>query len=483
VLSRDDLNRLVRSSPDSIVELVLVLQQTVHDLSERVNELEHQLKKNSRNSSKPPSSDGLKKPPPKPKSLRQQTGHKPGGQSGHSGATLKQTDSADIKKTLPVLLCACGSDAIRDTKVVSTSTRQVFELPAPTLHVTEYLAEVKDCPCCGKRVKAAFPDGVDAPAQYGTGFKAFLAYLNVSHLLPVNRISTLCEDLFGLPVSGGTIMNAIQKSGDSLEMFEGEVVEALTQASVLHVDESGIRVEGKLNWLHSASTEVLTFYGLHQKRGREAMDSFNILPRFNGTLVHDFWKTYFAYDCKHAMCNTHLLRELLFLSEECGQKWSGEFARNLIEMKRVAEGERNAEVTEKKKKELIKQYRSIMEEGRKENPPQQLKQKKKGKPKRSKAQNLLNRFQEYENEVLRFFHDPSIPFTNNLAEQDIRMIKAKQKTSGTFRTEGGAKTFLRIRGFISTVRKNGKSVYEEMKTTINGRPSLSKLTDSMPPPS
>jgi len=494
VLSRNELNRLVRSSPDSIVELVLVLQQTVHDLSERINELESQLKKNSRNSSKPPSSDGLKKP--KPKSLRKKSGLKVGGQAGHPGTSLKQTNSPDIRKVLPVLSCTCGSDAIKDAKTVTTSTRQVFELPEPKLQVTEYIAEEKYCPCCGKRVKADFPEGVMAPAQYGVGFKAFLAYLNVSHLLPVNRISTLCEDLYGYPVGWGTVMNAIQKSGDSLETFEDEIVEALTQVPVLHADESGIRVKGKLNWVHSASTEELTFYGVHQKRGSEATDSFNIIPRFNGTLVHDFWKTYFAYDCKHAMCNAHLLRELLFLSEECGQKWSVEFAQNLLEMKRFKENECSGEaglMKEEKRAALLRQYRSLIEKGNRETPPQKVEMGKKGKnkkiktvkakPKRSKAQNLLRRFHEYENEVLRFFHDPSVPFTNNLAEQDIRMIKAKQKTSGTFRTEEGAKTFLRIRSFISTARKNGRKVYEEMKTTINGKPSLSQLTSPLPPPS
>lgn len=475
MFTRKELTYLAQNNPLALVEIVLAIQEQVQTLQQRVAALEAQLKKNSRNSSKPPSSDGLTKP--KPKNLRSSSGKKSGGQPGHPGHTLKRVDNPDQTVTLPVTTCTCGAQySLDDQPVLDYECRQVFELPAPKLEVTEYRAEIKRCPNCRKIVKAPFPKGVNAPTQYGSRFQAFLLYLHHQQLLPAKRISQLCEDLFGQPVSQAILFQATKNCHDQLEGFEADMVQQLQKEPVLKVDESGLRVANKLHWIHTACTDRITFYGVHQKRGNEATDHFDILPRFKGRMVHDFWKPYFNYDCDHSLCNAHLLRELKFQFEELNQPWAIKLSCLLLEMKDYTEKQKNltAQLSKKQKVPWLERFRSIVAEGRKENPvskPTELKHKR-GRRKQTKTQNLLDRLENYESAVLAFLHDLRVPFTNNQAEQDIRMIKVRQKVSGCFRTLQGAKSFVRIRSYLSTARKNGLDLLQSVNDAVIGQPVL-----------
>jgi transposase len=273
-------------------------------------------------------------------------------------------------------------------------------------------------------------------------------------------------------VSQAVVRDASKEGDDALDVFEKELILALVMSDVLHVDETGIRVGKDLYWLHSASTEKLTFYGVHEKRGREAPDEFGILPLFQGTLVHDFWKTYFHYLlCEHGLCGAHLLRELTYLHEQEGQAWAGELFNLLVEMNKYAkymEGQVD-QLSDEQKEHWVKRFREIVEAGRLQNPkPDPNGPKKRGRPKQTKSQNMLDRLEDYEGSVLMFLHDLNVPFTNNLAEQDIRMVKVQQKISGCFRTMTGAQYFARIRSYISTARKQGHNILNAIQWAMNG---------------
>jgi len=470
--TREELLILARQNPEAIVDIVLALQDQVRVLTARIEQLEQQLSKNSRNSSKPPSSDGLAKP--KPKSLRKGNGKKSGGQKGHIGHTLTRVENPDHITVLPVTTCSCCAD-LSQIAPIGYDVRQVFELPKPKLDVFELQGEIKICPDCGLHVKAAFPDSVNAPVQYGERFRALLVYLHYQQLVPVNRINQMMQDIYNAPVSEATILNASKRCYENLEPFEQAVKELLCNSPVLHVDESGVRTAGTLHWLHVASTSFLTFYGVHEKRGGEAMDEFNIIPQFNGRLIHDFWKSYLTYECEHGLCNAHLLRELTFLFEQQNHGWAKKMFDFLLEAEKFAK-EQNTQLTPEQKEPWIKQYRNILAQGWKANPLGPPPEKKKrGRPKKTKCQNLLNRLGDYESSVLAFFHDATVPFTNNLAEQDIRMIKIRLKISGCFRTLQGAMQFARIRSYISTARKQTLNILDAIINAVVGLPFTHSL--------
>ncbi|HDK16996.1 MAG TPA: hypothetical protein ENG75_03520 [Nitrospirae bacterium] len=299
MFTRKQLLDIAKTNPEALVDIILALQQQVQILTQRVTQLEQQINKNSRNSSKPPSSDGLKKP--KPKSLRKRSGKKCGGQKGHKGHNLQKVEEPDYIIPLSVTSCSCRAD-LSNVPVSRYDCRQVFELPEPKLEVIEYQSEMKICPGCGQTAKAPFPEGVNAPVQYGPRFRGMLVYMQNQHFIPADRLSRLVTDLYGTPVSVATILDASSRSYNNLAPFEESLVNALADSEVLHADESGVRTVKKLYWLHSAGTESLTFYGVHEKRGTAAMDHFNILPNFKGRLIHDFWKPYLSYGCDHGLC-------------------------------------------------------------------------------------------------------------------------------------------------------------------------------------
>lgn len=484
--TREQLLPLARSNPEALVDIILALQEQVQALmlanqalQKRVEVLEARLAQNSGNSSKPPSSDGYNKPAPK--SLRKKSGLSSGGQNGHPGSTLPPTDKPDFIIVHPLTLCPCGCGAnLHRQPVLRHEIRQVFELPPQKLVVTEHRAEVKLCPNSGREVSATFPAGVNAPTQYGTCFNAWLVYLRGQQLIPLERISQMSADLFGRFVGGDTIQSAIAAAYNSLAGFETRVAGLIAQAPIAHADETGLRVAGKPHWLHVVSTKTLTWYGVHRKRGSEAIRHFALLPRFAGRLIHDCLSAYFELKCVHGLCNPHLLRELTFLHEVLRQKWAKRMLELLLRMHRSVSARKDlaGPYAAPQLAAWTRKYHAILHEGFAENPEPQSPPgtRPRGRPKHTKAQNLLLRIQLHERSVLAFLHDSRVPFSNNQAEQDLRMMKVQQKISGAFRTLEGAQTFARIRAYLSTVRKNKRGVFQETVNALTGRPFMPGAT-------
>jgi len=489
VWEREQLLPLAHTDPEGLIDIILalqeqiqLLQQQVQTLREEVNgyhkrieELEARSKLNSSNSSKPPSSDGYEKP--RPKSLRVKSERPPGGQPGHPGSTLRFVDNPDdfVMHELDGLCpCGCGSD-LRDEPVIRYEKRQVFDLPPQKLAVTEHQIEVKRCPISGCEVSASFPEDVHAPVQYGPRFNAWLVYERGQQLMPLERISQMSADLFGAPMSEATIEAACAHTYDRLSAFEDQVVESILRSPVVHADETGLRAEGKLQWLHVVSTPLWTWYGVHAKRGGDAITHFNLLPRFAERLIHDCWSPYFKLGCSHGLCNAHLLRELKYVHEVHLQEWAKQMVDLLAGMYRSVEAARadGAVITAIECASWVEAYRTVLQEGFAANPlSSPVGPKRRGRPKRTKAQNLLARLEEHESSVLAFLHDPRVPFTNNQAEQDVRMMKVQQKISGGFRTIRGAQVFARIRSYVSTARKNGRNVFEDLTAAVQGQPFI-----------
>ena len=456
-----------------LAKQVRLLSEKVTLQEERIKELEARLNKKSGNSSKPPSTDEFIKP----KSTRKKSGKNSGGQKGHKGQTLKMADNPDIRITHPVKSCqGCGS-SLEDMPPQSLEKRQVFDIPPLKLEVTEHRAESKICPCCGLKNKASFPQGVELPVQYGDSLKALGIYLNQYQMLPYQRLVEFFRDVFGHHLSEGTLFNANCVAYQSLEKAEAEIIRQLISAPVMHVDETSIRVEGKSQWLHVASSQNLTHYGYHRKRGAKATDEIGILPDFEGTSVHDYWKSYYKYSCRHALCNAHHLRELTGIMELTGQQWPKEMIDLLLEVKTATQERKGtAQLEPEKIKGFEQRYQQIIHKGYLENPPpEESPQKKRGPKKQSRAVNMLDRLKERRQETLAFMYDFNVPFDNNQAERDLRMAKVKQKISGVFRSGQGAKIFCRLRGYISTARKNSVPVLQAIKSTLEGNPFVPEV--------
>jgi len=464
MLTAKQLGRLTRSA---LVELILAFQKRMAQLEQRLKGLEGRLAQNSSNSHHPPSSDGLSKP--SPKSLRTRSGRQPGGQPGHPGQTLQRVKQPDHTQIHELTVCPqCGGRGLGGEPVLDYESRQVFDLPPRPLEVTEHRAEIKCCSHCAAQVRAEFPAGVSAPVQYGPRFQSLMVYLNQQQLLPYDRLVQLCADLFGQPLSAGTLVAANERTFVQLEPFARALVNQVPQAPVVHLDESGLRVQGALHWLHVASTARLTFYGVHPKRGTEAMDAFGIIGACRQWVVHDHWKPYFSYlECLHALCNEHLLRELKFLWEEQQELWARQLSDLLLALHRRRQ--KHGELSERQFKRVLKDYRAVVRRGRYRHPRLPASQ---GRCAQSKAANLLDRLEEFDGSILAFLWDKRVPFTNNQGEQDIRMIKVRQKISGCFRTLRGAQIFCRIRSYLSTCRKQGCNLWEAIQMAVVGKPFI-----------
>ena len=473
---RQQLLRQARRQPEVVVDQLLAVEQQVQDLLAKVRQLEDRQALNSSNSSQPPSSDGLTKPPLR--SLRQKTGRKPGGQPGHPGHTLEPVKKPDQVTVHPLHRCPCGhcgGVSLADQPVLDYERRQVFDLPPLRLTVTEHQAEIKRCPRSGWLVKAALPAGVEAAVQYGPHFRGFTLYFFNQQLLPFDRLRQTCLDLFGQPLSLGTLSQTNARAYQTLDPVEAAVIRALLQALVVNVDESGLRVAGRLHWLHVACTPHLTFYGVHGKRGTEAMDALGVLPHCRHWLVHDHWKPYYKYDALHALCNQHLLRELKFLVEQHQEAWAAELSRFLLDWK--DDPLIHSGLDEAQFKRAHARYQAIVRQGRRAYPRRQPGQ---GRTRQCKAANLLDRLEDFDLSVLAFLIDPNVPFTNNQGEQDIRMIKIKQKISGCFRTLFGAQVFARIRSYLSTCRKQGRNLWEACYQVVIGQPFMPNTPSAGP---
>lgn len=464
------------------------LQAQNQALLGRVRELEARLSKDSHNSGKPPSSDGLAR---KPKSLRPKGDKPTGGQPGHRGTTLCLSENPDnVVEHTPALCAGCGQ-SLDGVCSECIERRQVHDLPPLKLFVTEHRAITKTCPACRRLNRGSFPQSVSQPVQYGPGVRALCVYLQVHHLLPFERTQQLFGDLFGIGqrpgathdggcLSEGSLANFLSTCHERLEGVEATIKTAIGAACVAHFDETGGRIGKSLHWLHVAATQTLTYYAPHAKRGRPALEAIGILPAFAGTAVHDAWASYFPYDCDHALCNAHLLRELTFVKEQMRQPWAEQAITLLCDIKKAVDDAKRAGADRLDPLTLLRyaaRYQWVILEGLRANPLSERQFTRRGRPKQSPARNLLDRMDQHRRCVLAFMYDFRVPFDNNLAERDLRMVKVQQKVSGCFRTFAGAQQFCRIRGYISTMRKQGTDILTALQSVFQGKPIMPAYQD------
>ena len=460
-------------------EQIRAQQEQIMALSARVKDLEDQAKTTSRTSSKPPSSDGYARPP---RSLRQRSGKAVGGQPGHAGSALALVAEPDQVLIHSPATCAGCQAALDAVAATGYARRQVVDVPPLRLVVSEHRAEEKTCLRCHHTTTGTFPADVTTTVQYGVGIKALAVYLLTYHLLPYDRTSALLGDLFGHAPAKGTLQTAVETCAAGLVAVEARIKAALIDADVLHNDETGVRVQGTLAWVHVTSTSWLTHYVVHPKRGSEAMTAIGILPTFHGVSVHDGLTAYRQFDCAHALCNAHHLRELTAIEEHDKQPWATHMKTLWGEIKAqvdTARAQGETRLDDAGRAAFVARYQAIVAQGYAANPlPPQPDSgpKKRGRPKQSKARNLLDRLSANEHEVLAFMTDWRVPFDNNQAERDLRMIKVQQKVSGCFRSATGPVVFCRLRGYLSTLKKQGHAVLPALQSVFAGHPLLPDLT-------
>jgi transposase len=490
-MTRSEFQQIYDAGADATFELFQLLVDSVSQQSARLTEVEvrllqlsGQLSKDSHNSSKPPSSDGLRKKPA-PKNLRSKSGKPSGGQAGHPGTTLFLADDpGQIAHTVSQypLVCEQCHTGLEGVASEGFERRQVHDLPPLSLQITEHRAYKTVCPHCQSICRGAFPTEVSQPVQYGPRLKALCVYLQEYQLLPYARTQELLADLFGCSLCEGTLGTCLATCYERLAPVESAIKTAVQTAAVGHFDETGIRIESKLHWLHTASTATLTYFAAHAKRGKEATDAIGVLPAFSGTAVHDAFATYFGYDCSHALCNAHLLRELIFLSEQTRQQprqaWIPKLIDLLLAIKQQvsqARSEGKSHLSTANLNTFERQYDALIAQGREANPPAPPSGKR-GRTRQSTVYNLLERLRLHRNAVLAYLYHFAVPFDNNQAERDLRMTKVRQKISGCFRSQQGAKIFCRIRGYISTLRKQRIHVLTALQSVFSGNPFMPQLT-------
>lgn len=471
--------------PNQFIMLVMVKKPPLLDLSTltnaekdvliltlfaRLEALESLVRKDSHNSSKPPSSDGLAK---KTRSLRESSGKQAGGQIGHKGTTLKQVAQATqtVCHPLPTQCDRCHNPLPLNDAIVS-ERRQVFDVPTTAFDVIEHRTLALVCQC-GQSHVSAFPAGVTEAVQYGPNVRALGVHLTQGQMLPFARAAELIRDIYGISVSPGTLVSWVGEARTLLQETADCIADHLRKAPLLNADESGLRVASKLYWLHIAASDTLTWYGVHVKRGLEAIEAHGILPKRVGVLVHDCWAPYWRLDdCVHALCNAHLLRELVYVKEITGQEWPQSMTDFLLSANKLCEAARQKKVgfSAADVAAFGALYDAIVREGEQLNPQLDKPAGKRGRAKQSIAFNLLRRFRQHADAVLLFIRDLAVPFTNNLGERAVRMPKVKQKISGCFRTVTGAENFCVIRSCLDTLRKQGHGMLEVLRRAFAGDP-------------
>lgn len=460
----------------SLVEQNEILAETVKTLTHRVKELEAKLSKNSKNSSQPPSSDGYSKP--KPKSLRKKSGKKSGGQPGHKGHRLERISDPDNIEYHAATICnECGHDCT-SVSAKSHDIRQVHDIPPLSIEVTDHYAEVKKCPCCASKVKGQFPQGVTHHVQYGQRVRSLIIYLNQYQLIPYKRLKETLADLYNLHIREGTVCNVLEQMHNKLPPMIESIKNDLLSSELAHFDETGIRAESSLHWVHVASNEETTLYYFDKERGVNAMNACEILPNFTGIGVHDGLKSYYQYlDFTHALCNAHHLRELIFAHEQYQQIWASKLIDCLLDINAEVEQAKETGhscLSEERQKFHSRKYSRILHQGTEELPilPETRTPTGRISKKSHKVANLHNRLKTKKKQALLFMYDFIVPFDNNLAERDVRFIKVKQKISGCFRSINGGIIFCTIRSYISTVRKRKLNVMDSIRNVFQGQTEL-----------
>lgn len=467
-----------QTSKPSYKQLKKLLKQTSQQLKvalgriaileEEVKNLKTKLKLNSSNSSRPPASD----PPWTPKSERLKTGAKPGGQKGHPGSTLKMVGLPDQTIIHSVKeICECGLN-LNQATLLNLEKRQVFDLPVIKILVVEHQVEVRQCQC-GQIHRGVFPKHVRQTTQYGSNVKGISTYLMLHQLIPFERTKQFFGDVFQLEISQGSLQNFQVEAFGKLEVVESKIKAQVLVSRVNHFDETGYAKNLKLCWMHVVSNKALTYYQTHPKRGREAMNALGVLPNFAGVAVHDCFESYFSYGVQHSLCNAHLLRELRRVEEQDKQTWAGDMRGLLCEIKTLVEEREEGVLKAVEQQGFEVLFNGLLVEAQALNPKQarNLEAGKRGRVGQSFGFNLVARMVKYRDEILRFMREKDVPFDNNLAERDLRMFKVQQKISGCFRGDGDVWA-ARIRGYLSSIRKQGLNALEAMVSVFQGEPLL-----------
>ncbi len=455
---------------EAVVNYIVELEIKIEMLDERLKRLEAILHKDSHNSSLPPSSDGLNH---YPKSSREKSNHSPGGQKGHPGSTLKRSSTPETVIVYSVDKCSRCGCSLKKVAPTDHDIRQVMDIPLLKLTITEHQSESKTCPHCGTTTQASFPEGITKAVQYGENIKTVGVYLMQYQLLTSRRTTEAIKDLFRFNVSEGSLFNWSKELSKGLEASSESIKGHIIEQPVVHFDETGINCNTQLRWLHVACTSDATLYSAHPNRGSVAMEAIGILPLFKGTAVHDMWASYFKYDYSHGICNAHIIRELTFVFEEYKQLWAQQLKKLLQKMNTIVERCRASGKTALNSQTLRryeKLYDKIIGKALRKNPKLFGSPHKRGRVKQSKVRNLLDRLRDHRKSVLAFLYDFSIPFTNNLAERDLRMTKVKLKISGCFRSDVGAERYAHIRSYLSTTKKNGVVAFDAISNAFKGVP-------------
>jgi transposase len=489
-MTREEILAVHAQGPEAVVALATMLlargaalEVANAALAARVSALEAQLARDSHTSGRPPGADPVRRT----RSLRGKSGKRPGGQPGHRGTTLTLRAAPDAVVTHAPAAChACGAPfaaAAPNAEAGSAERRQVFDLAPPRLVVTEHRVAHGRCPRCGAWTAGAFPPDVTATVQYGPEVRALAVYLTTQQLLPVARASALLGHLAGRPVSPATVLAAGRRAATALAPVAAHIRAGLTRAAVLHVDETSAVVGGERWWLHVACTPALTHYAVLPRRGRAAYAAIGLLPRFTGTVVHDGCQAFGtapapapAYPCTHALCGAHLLRALTFLAEAYHCRWAAALARTLRAMKagvaRAKAAGRPA-LAPAALRRYRRRYAALVAAGEAaEPPPVRRPGTTRGKLARTPAARLLLRLRRDQAWVLRFLDDVAVPFDNNEAERDLRMMRVEEKVAGGFRTPAGAATFATLRGYVVTARKQGRSALDALRDLFAGHPFM-----------
>lgn len=445
--------------------LIAELRLEISLLKEEVLELKAKLTKNSTNSHKPPSSDGYAKSKP---AIPKDSTKLLGGQSGHIGKTLEMSSIPDETVKHFALICANCSANLKESDAFKIGSKhQVFDLPPQKLQITEHQLFVSLC-SCGCQNKAVLPSYLLAsPAQYGPNIKALTVYLNSDFKIPFNKISTLFTDLYGYQFNQATAFSANQRAFDILEPIETQIKDQIAEAKIAYADETGVRCNSALNWLHVTSTSLFTYLFVHPKRGKLAIESEkSILQSCKGYLMHDCWASYFALsNVKHLICKAHLIRELQALFEN-NKQWAEEMQKYLLNLFQIS---KQQVLPKELLPKYVQEFHQICQRGFQEEPLPPPKIGQRGRIKKTKGRNLLERLQANQDSILSFAFHEGLPFTNNQAERDLRTVKTKQKVSACFRTQEGANHYARIQGFISTVRKHGLNPFQQLQFAFQNK--------------